>query len=32
LWSPEFYWVWPISGFFVTALLFYLAQLARTSN
>jgi hypothetical protein len=32
LWSPGIYWVWPISGFFVTALHFYLAQLARTSN
>jgi hypothetical protein len=30
--SPGIYWVWPISGFFVTALLFYLAQLPRTSN
>jgi hypothetical protein len=30
--SPEFYWVWAISGFFVTALLFYLAQLGRSSN
>ena len=32
LWSPRIYWVWLISGFLVTALLFYLAQLARTSN
>ena len=30
--SPGIYWVWPISGFFVTALVFYLAQLVRTSN
>jgi len=30
--SSEIYWVWAISGFFVTALLFYLAQLARSSN
>jgi hypothetical protein len=32
LWSPGINLVWPISGFFVTALLFYLVQLARTSN
>lgn len=29
---PEFIGVWPISRFRVTALLFYLAQLARSSN
>jgi hypothetical protein len=28
---PRIYWVWPISDFFVTALLF-LAQLAKPSN
>jgi hypothetical protein len=29
---PGIYWDWAISGFFVTALLFYLAQLGRASN
>jgi hypothetical protein len=32
LWTPEDYWVWAISGLFVTALVFYLAQLGRASN
>jgi len=32
LWSPGLYWVWPVAGFFGTALLFYLVQLLRSSN
>jgi hypothetical protein len=32
LWSPEIYWTWAISGFFPTAVLFYVAQLGRASN
>ncbi len=32
LWTPSTYWVWPVAGFFVTATLFYLAQLGRAAN
>ena len=32
LWSPGLYCVWPVAGFFGTALLFYLVQLPRSSN
>lgn len=31
-WSPDLYWVWVVASFFATALLFYLAQLFRSTN
>ena len=30
--SPGQYWAWVVGAFFATALLFYLAQLVRSSN
>ena len=29
---PQFYWLWSLLGFLVSGLIFYAAQLFRTSN
>jgi len=29
---PKSYWLWPSLGFLITGLVFYVAQLLRTSN